>query len=139
LEGVLNAHAFVIVERPPELWSTEVELEPFVRLLGEMLSLGLVRNGQDLSSITLNVSNVTVAAEPDSEVPSGDFVAVTVRCSGEWSPEATWVPDAAVRGRFVSDEFEIALDAAEAAYAYVRVLEDMCGSVTSFLRRKRGL
>jgi hypothetical protein len=36
LEGLLNAHAFMRVERPPELWAPQGELEPFVRLLGEM-------------------------------------------------------------------------------------------------------
>jgi hypothetical protein len=38
LEGVLNAHAFLRVERPPELWDTAVELEAFLRVLGEMIA-----------------------------------------------------------------------------------------------------
>src|SRR6266545_960308 len=65
LEGILNAHAFLRVERPPVLWETDVDLEAFIRALGEMIAAGLVRNGQELSEITLNVSNVTAA--PDCE------------------------------------------------------------------------
>lgn len=63
LEGILNAHAFLRVERPPVLWETDVDLEAFIRALGEMIAAGLVRNGQELSGITLNVSNVTVEPE----------------------------------------------------------------------------
>lgn len=131
---MLNAHAFVSVERPPELWSTAVELERFVRLVGEMLSSGLVRNGQELSAITLNISNVTAPADSDSPVPAGEFVAVTVRCQGDWSPEASWLPGSQ-GGGFVSEGLEHALVEARAAYAYVRVTSDTEGSMTAFLPR----
>ena len=69
LHGVLSAHPFVVVQQPPELWGTEVELEQFVRLLGEMLSAGLVRNDHELSAITLNVANVTAPADPCRRSP----------------------------------------------------------------------
>jgi hypothetical protein len=137
LNGVLNAHAFLGVERPPQLWSMQVELEPFVRLLGEMLSAGLVRNGNDLQSITLNVANVTVEPDPDSRVPSGDFVAVTVRCKGDWSPEASWHLGSQGDRLFVSQDMNAALVQAEAEYAYVRVLGGEKGSLTVFLRARR--
>ena len=138
LKGVLDAHAFVVVEQPPELWATEVELEPFVRLLGEMLSASLVRNGHDLATITLNVANITALPDPDSRIPAGDFVAITVRCKGDWAPEASWLPTSRAGGAVVSEDLERALAPAEAAYAYVRVLDDDEGSLTVFLRRGAG-
>jgi hypothetical protein len=49
LEGLLKAHAFLWVERPPELWAPRAELEPLIRLLGEMivpLSFATVRSSK---------------------------------------------------------------------------------------------
>jgi hypothetical protein len=86
LDGILNAHAFLRVERPPELWATSVELEPFIRLLGEMIAAALVRNGHKLEEITLNVSNVVVEPEAAGPAPEGDHVAVTIRSRGDWGP-----------------------------------------------------
>jgi hypothetical protein len=133
LNNILNAHPYVVVQRPPMLWATEVEVEPFVRLLGEMLAAGLSRNGQDLSSITLNIANVEAAAEPESQVPAGAFVAVTVRCKGDWSPEGSWSCGHRRDRPFLSTDFETALADAGAAYAYARTLADGEGSVTVFL------
>jgi hypothetical protein len=91
------------VERPPLLWDPETDLEPFIRLLGEMIAAGLMRNGNVLSELTLNVANVTVEETDDSgsleagasgSVPHGDFVAITVRGGGDWLPETTWSPQA---------------------------------------------
>jgi hypothetical protein len=135
LQGVLTAHAFLRVERPPTLWAPEAELEPFIRLLGEMISAGHVRNGQELAAITLNVANVTVEPEHASTVPAGDFVAVTIRCVGDWAPEATWQPTAPPAAPFVSSDLPAAAAAAGAAYAYTRTLADGEGSVTVFLPR----
>src|SRR5205085_9543296 len=125
-------HPYVVVERPPMLWATKVEVEPFVRLLGEMLAAGLFRNGQDLSSITLNVANVNAPADPESQLPAGEFVAVTVRCKGDWSPEATWPARQRTDNHFLSTDFETALAEAGAAYAYLRALADGEGSITVF-------
>ena len=136
LQGVLNAHPFVVVQQPPELWGTEVGLEPFVRLLGEMLAAALVRNGHDLSAITLNVANVTAQEDPLSQILSGDFVAITVRCEGDWSPEGSWLPSHAADRRFISEDFEGALADAQAAFGYVRVLQEAEDPVTDFLRRQ---
>jgi hypothetical protein len=72
LDGILNAHALLRVERPPELCATTVELEPFIRLLGEMIAAALVRNGHKLEEVTLNVSNVAytrVLAEVEGSTP----------------------------------------------------------------------
>ena len=48
-----------------------------------MIAAGLVRNGQELGEITLNVSNVTVEAAAAGPMPAGDFVAVTIRSGGD--------------------------------------------------------
>jgi hypothetical protein len=131
LEALLAAHAFLHVERPPELWQPASGLEAFIRLLGELIAAGLVRNGQDLGGLTLNVANVTVPAEAADPIPAGDFVAVTIRGAGDWSPEASWP-----RGDgFVSADLPGAAAAAGAAYGYSRVLADGGGSVTVLVPR----
>jgi hypothetical protein len=135
LEAVLAAHAYLRVERPPQLWDTDVELEAFLRLLGEMIAAGLVRNGGVLSEIALNVSNVTVEPEAGAAVPPGDFLALTVRSAGRWGPEATWQPGVTEVAPFVSADLEAAARHARAAYGYSRSLVDDQSSLTIFLRR----
>jgi len=137
LEAVLTAHPYLRVERPPVVWATDVELEKFLPLLGEMIVAGLCRNGQVLAEITLNVSNVCVEPEHSSPVPAGEFVAVTIRSDGDWAPEATWRPGATVPAPFVSEGLEAAAVQAGAAYGYSRTLADDEGSVTVFLPRAR--
>jgi len=134
LEGLLNAHAFLRVERPPELWAPNADLEPFVRLLGEMISAALVRNGGLLGEVTLNVANVTV--EPESgAVPPGDFVCVTIKSAGDWSPESTWQRDTGGGPALVGADLEAAARTAGAVYGYARVLDGGQGSVTLFFGR----
>jgi hypothetical protein len=135
LEGILNAHAFLSVERPPMLWDTHVDLEAFVRALGEMIAAGLARNGQELSEITLNVSNVTVEPEAAGPMPAGDFVAVTIKSGGDWSLETTWDPAGPHDGSLVGHDLETALTTASAAWAYTRELGADGGSVTIFYLR----
>lgn len=137
LDGILNAHAFLRVERPPVLWETD-DLEAFIRALGEMIAAGLVRNGQELSEITLNVSNVTVEPEAAGPMPAGDFVAVTIRSGGDWSPETTWDPAARHDGSLVGHDLETALTTASAAWAYTRELGADAGSVTILYPRRTG-
>src|SRR5262249_21942308 len=84
IEGLLRAHSFLQVERPTELWTPAAELECFVRVLGEMIAAGLVRNGGALAEITLNVANVTVEPADESLVPAGDFVAISILARGDW-------------------------------------------------------
>jgi hypothetical protein len=131
LDGLLVAHAFLRVERPPQNWAPSSELEPFVRLLGELISAGLVRNSGELGELTLNVSNVTVEPEAADPIPAGDFVAVSIRGAGDWAPEVTWPRDDA----FVSPDLPAAAAAAGAAYGYTRVLADGGGSVTVLVPR----
>jgi hypothetical protein len=124
--GLLNAHAFLREERPPELWAPRAPLEPFVRLLGEMISAALVRNGGALGEVTLNVSNVVVEAEAAGLLPEGAHVAVTIAGAGDW-PESVWP-------RLVNDEIAAAAASAGAVSGYSRALGDS-GSVTVLCAR----
>jgi hypothetical protein len=135
LEGILNAHAFLRVERPPELWAPDAELELFVRALGEMISVGLARNGLRLAELTLNVSNVVVESDGPGSITPGDYVAVTIRGSGDWRPEAEWKRAGAERSPLVTSDLDAAVAAAGAAYGYSRVLGEGEGSVTVFFAR----
>ncbi len=132
LEALLRSHAFMKVERPPRLWAPDTEDEPFLRMLGEMIALGLGR-GTDLEDLTLNVSNVTV--EPDDDggsIPEGDYVAVTVRGAGAWDDDV-WRAGQGPTGGLLRDVGPAA-DAAGAVYAYARDLGSE-GSVTALLPR----
>jgi hypothetical protein len=132
-EGLLNAHAFLRVERPPLLWVPDSELEPFTRLLGELISAGLVRNGGVLDELTLNIANVIVEPEAAGRIPIGELVAVTIRGTGEWAPETTWaVGD---QPAAVLESAQQAATVAGASYLYSRVLAADEGSVTVLLPR----
>jgi hypothetical protein len=130
LDGILNAHAFLRVERPPELRSITAELETFIRLLGEMIAAALVCNGHRLEEITLNVSKVVVEPEAVGPAPEGEYVAITIRSGGDWGPEAVWVPEEETT--VISPDVTGALTSAGASYAYTRVLADGEGSLTAF-------
>ena len=134
LDGVLNAHAFLRVERPPTLWTPEAELEPFIRMLGELIVVGLGRNGNVLGELTLNVANVTVEPAAGGSIPKGDFVAVTIRGQGDWAPETTWTAPADVDE--ILESVKRAAQVAGAAQLYSRVLGPDEGSVTVLLPRQ---
>jgi hypothetical protein len=133
LNGYLRAHAFMQVERPPELWEPDTQDEPFLHMLGEMIVVGLGR-GNELADLVLNASNVTV--EPDEEgdqIPPGDYVALTVRGAGDWEADDVWrAGEGPTRGLLVN--VGPAADAAGAVYAYTRNLGGE-GAVTVFLPR----
>jgi hypothetical protein len=136
LEALLRAHAFMKVERPPLMWSPDIDDEPFLRMLGEMIALGLGR-GNELADLTLNVSNVTVGLEdePDEEgawIPEGDYVAVTVRGPGTWDDDTWRAGQGPTKGLVCN--VGPAADTAGAVYAYVRNLVPE-GSVTALLPR----
>jgi hypothetical protein len=137
LEALLRAHAFMKVERPPEMWSPDVEDEPFLLMLGEMIALGLGR-GTGLADLTLNVSNVTV--DPDEEddegesIPEGDYVAVTVRGAGVWEDDLWRAGQGGTTG--LLGNVGPAAGVAGAAYVYSRNLGSE-GSVTALLPRLR--
>jgi len=136
LEALHRAHGFMRVEQPPLLWSPDTEDEPFLRMLGEMIALGLGR-GNELEDLTLNVSNVVVGADEEDDevewVPDGEYVAITVRGAGEWDDD-TW---RAGQGPTVGPLCNVgpAADAAGAVYAYTRDLVPE-GSVTTVLPRR---
>ena len=66
IEPYLEAHAFLRIERPPELWEVECSEKPFLGVLGEMIVAGLSR-GNALGDLLLNVSNVVV----EDDTPGG--------------------------------------------------------------------
>jgi hypothetical protein len=138
LEALLTAHAYLQVERPPVLWDPETDLEPLIRLLGEMISAALVRNGRLLSQVTLNVSNVTVDPDAAGRIPAGDFVAVTIRSRGDWSPETSWRRGADEAVPLVDENIGAAAAAAGVVYGYSRVLAGGEGSVTVLFARSPG-
>jgi hypothetical protein len=134
LDGLLNAHAYLQVERPPALWAPDSELEPFIRMLGELIVVGLLRNGGILGELTLNVSNVVVEPAAAGALPSGEFVAVTIRGQGDWKPETSWTAPA--RPGAVLRSAQEAAAKAGALHLYSRVLGDDEGSVTVLLPRQ---
>ncbi len=134
LGALLRAHAFMQVERPPELWAADTQDEPFLRMLGEMIVIGLGR-GNDLAELVLNVSNVTVEADDELDhgwVEPGDYVAVTVRGSGTWDDDVWRAGQGPTTGLLVN--VGPAADEAGAVYAYTRNL-DAEGSVTTLIPR----
>jgi hypothetical protein len=135
LAPLLNAHAFLRVERPPTLWEAEVDDVRLVRLLGEMIAAALVR-GTALDDIVLRASNVTVEWSSAQSVPAaGDYVALTVLgVAGEWGPEVTWRPGLAGGAVLMNAELEAAVMTAGVPFAYSRS-SGVGGSVTVFLRR----
>ena len=83
LDAVLRAHAFMKVERPPEIWEADTEDTRSLPLLGEMIAAPL-SEGATLGELTRNVSNIAVESSVDDERPEvptvspGVYVAVTV-------------------------------------------------------------
>ena len=130
----LNAHAFLRVERPPELWEADADDEPVLRMVGEMIAAALAR-GAELSAIVLRANNVTVESEEDDRPPAvGDYVVLSVLAEGDWLPECVWAP---ARGAtLVNADLDAAARGAGVRYAYTRQ-ESHIGSVTVFLPRLR--
>jgi hypothetical protein len=135
LDGYLRAHAFMQVERPPELWEVDAREEPFLRMLGEMIVVGLNR-GNELADLVLAAANVTVEPERDDEearLAPGDYVALTVRGAGDWeADDVWWAGEGPTRGLLAG--VGPAADEAGAVFAYTRNLGGE-GSVTAFLPR----
>ena len=131
LDAVLNAHAFMRVERPPELWEVDVLDEPFIRMLGELIVVGLLHHDV-LADLTVNASNVTTP-EPPQDVPPGDYVAITVAGPGAWEHDRAWTPSSPEP--FWSRDVDAAIRAASVVFAYVRTLGDDGGSITVWIPR----
>ena len=134
LDAVLRAHAFLHVERPPELWEIDVDDEVFIRMLGELIVVGLLHHDV-LADLTLNASNVTVAEDGPTGVAPGDHVAITIRGPGRWERDVTWTP--AATEPLWSEGADAAVRAASASFAYLRRLGDDEGSITVFIPRAR--
>lgn len=133
LDALLRAHAFMRVERPPELWEIDTDDDTGVILtLGEMIVAGLVR-GTDLADLTLNASNVVIERSAASDhLPAGEYVALTVRGAGAW-PDATWWPGVA---RAPLEDLWAAAARGGWSYGYMRDLGADGGSVTLLYRRR---
>jgi hypothetical protein len=141
LGPLLNAHAYLRVERPPELWAAAVDDVALVRVLGEMIAAALVR-GAELGEVVLRVNNVTVEAPDPSEgdcgldgggPAPGDYVALSILGRGDWRPEVLWGPETA-GPTLVNADLDQAARAAGIPFAYTRSEGDG-GSVTVFLGR----
>jgi hypothetical protein len=132
IEPYLRAHAFLRVEKPPEVWEIAGDDRGFLRLLGELIVAGLAR-GNALGDLLLNVSNVVVEVDtPGAAPPGGRFVALTVSGMGDWEPELVWTPERSVIRGVVGVDLDAAFRSAGVPYAYVRAGTEG-GSVTTYL------
>lgn len=136
LEPILRAHAYMKVERPPELWEADTEDLRFLALLGEIIAAAL-RNGTPLGELTLNASNIVVEPPEDGEdlvVPQpAEYVAITVRGPTDFGPDDTWHPSAPHRPCLLF-RLHHRLEAAGARFAYIRRIPPD-GSFTVFFSR----
>src|SRR4051812_9278962 len=112
LGPLLNAHAYLRVERPPALWEADVDDVLLIRTLGEMIVAALGR-GTELGDIVLRANNVTVEPAGDDEGPGvpapGDYVGLSIVGGGDWRPEIRWgpeVPAGAGRPRLVNADLD---------------------------------
>jgi len=132
IEPYLQAHAFLRIERPPELWKVACSEKEFLGVLGELIVAGLSR-GNDLGDLLLNVSNVVVEDDaPGGAPPRGRFVAISISGAGDWEPELAWTSERPVIRGLVGADLDSAFRAAVVPYAYVRVGRGG-GSVTAYL------
>jgi len=138
LEPILCAHAFMKMERPPELWEPDTEDWRFVPLLGEMIAAALAA-GAGLEELTLGASNVVVCpsdeGDPVDAPGPAEYVAITVRGPTDFGADDRWHPAAPQRGGLLGRLHE-RLDAAGAAFAYIRRAPPQ-GSFTVFFPRAR--
>lgn len=133
LAPFLRAHSFMRVEQPPLMWEPDTQDEPFLRMLGEMIVVGL-RRGNELEALTLNVSNVIVEPdEEDASIPDGEYVAITVRGAGAWEDDVWRSGQGPTKG--LLSHVGPAAGNAGAVYAYARSLGADGGSVTTLLPR----
>src|SRR5215470_19805294 len=136
LDGIVRAHEFMHIERPPVLWEADTQDEVFIRLLGEMIAFALERSA-DVSTLTLSVANVVVDLDAARErMPAGEYLAVTVRGPGSGTPELAWWPDAPLTFGLFGDLDRAALES-RAVWVYSRNLGEE-GSITAFFRRTAG-
>ena len=134
-DALLRAHAFVRVQRPPEIWEAKTDDERFIPLLGELLA-AVVSRGVQLHDVTLLVSNVTVQQSDDDPVqspPAGDYVAVTVSGEVDLGRDESWTPTAGPSKSTLGCLHDRMI-VAGVQYAYIRRRASE-GSATVFLNR----
>jgi hypothetical protein len=136
LQSVLRAHDFMRVERPAELWHVDVEDGRLIPLLGEMVAFALSR-GNVLGKLVLHAANVVIEKASSNDIPSGEFVAISIVGKGDWGPEWTWRPGAA-SPTSASSKLQRVIANSSAAFAYARHISDG-GSITVFLPRALNL
>src|SRR5687768_1023103 len=132
LGPLLNGHAYLRVERPPQLWAAAVDDVALVRVLGEMIATALGR-GAELGDVVLRVNNVTVGAgdpserdgegdgdDPSGEAAPGDYVALSILGRGDWHPEILWRPEAGAGAVLLNSHLDEAARAAGIPFAYSR-------------------
>jgi hypothetical protein len=135
VEHVLRAHGYLRTEAPPEPWQPDADDETFFGLLSEMIVAGLSR-GNELGDLTLSFANVVVEPSAADRMPAGDLVAVSIRGTGDWTPEQAWDPrTGATPTPFMSPDLEAAAAASDAVFAYVRQTAPEEGSITAMFRR----
>jgi hypothetical protein len=139
LDALLTAHAYMKVERPPELWEADTEDVRFIPLLGEMIASALSRGaGVELGALTLNASNVEVSETGDDDgsshgPPAGQYVAVTVSGRTDLGPDSRWRPNGPPSTGLLGSLAE-RLVTAGVRFAYIRRIPPT-GSITVFLDR----
>lgn len=138
LEPLLRSHAFMRVERPPQLWEADAEDTTLVPLLGEMIAARLALGGR-LEDLTLNASNVVVGEDDFGDDRStspapGEYVALTVLGEGAPEDDGTWTPGRAAPAGTLA-RFPDRLAAAGVRFAYTRSFDGK-GTITVFLARK---
>jgi hypothetical protein len=136
LEPLVRAHAFLRIERPPEIWEADTDDTRFVPLLGEMIAAGLA-GGAPLRELTLNVANIESAGPEhedggDLHAPAGRFVGVTISGRIDIGPDHVWQPSRPPAAECLLGRLHPRLVDAGARFAYVRRLPG-AGSVTVFL------
>jgi hypothetical protein len=139
VDPILRAHAFMKVERPPELWEADTEDWRFLPLLGEMVAAAL-STGNHLSELTLNAANVVVEPAEDNEEGQhpepAEYLAITVSGPTDFGPDDRWYPGA-VRRAGLLFRLHDRLTAAGAKFAYIRRIPPQ-GSFTVFFARLTG-
>src|SRR5262249_8555839 len=135
LRPLLRAHGFLQVNYPPQLWDVDAEDTTLVPMLGEMIAAALAR-GNELGSIELTAGNVTVEpedwldAQPIIAAP-GDYVAITIGGTGDWTPEMIWHPTPTGAPTLINADLDAAARRAGVVVAYIRQMDDR-GTVTVF-------
>jgi hypothetical protein len=136
LAALIRAHPFITIEYPPELWQPDVDDVRFIPFFGEVIVASLVRNGQVLADVTINVSNVVIEPSAAGPMPAGEFIGITAYGPGNWGGDVARHPVHGARPPLVSADLEAAAAAAGARWAYTRDLGQNTGSVTVLFARR---